>query len=327
MTRFVPPGPLGCGGAPLGNLFAPIPEEAALATLEAAWAVGIRHFDTAPFYGFGLSEHRFGQVLRQRPRDSFTLSTKVGRLLIPDPAAEPSRNNFHGGLSFRAQFDYSADATRRSIEHSLQRLGVAQIDIIYIHDVGEDTHGAAWRGYFDQAMAGAARVLTELRSQGVIKAWGLGVNLVEPCRLALEEADPDVFLLAGRYTLLDTASLDTLLPACAARDVRIVIGGPYNSGLLAGGGTYNYEPAPAEMISRRDRMAALCAQHTVDLKAAALQFCTAHPVVAAAIPGARSVAEMQQNAAMMAQPIPAALWQDMKQQGLIPQHAPTPPGR
>jgi D-threo-aldose 1-dehydrogenase len=327
MTRFVPPGPLGCGGAPLGNLFAAIPEEAALATLDAAWDSGIRHFDTAPFYGFGLSEHRFGQVLRQHPRDSFTLSTKIGRLLLPDAGAEPVRNNFYEGLQFRAQFDYSADATRRSIEDSLQRLGVAQIDIVYIHDVGEDTHGPAWRDYFDQAMAGAAHVLTELRSQGVIKAWGLGVNLAEPCHLALQQADPDVFLLAGRYTLLDTASLDTLLPACAARDVRIVIGGPYNSGLLAGGGTYNYEPAPVELIARRDRMAALCARHGVDLKAAALQFCTAHPVVAAAIPGGRSAAEVRQNVAMMTQSIPAALWEDMKQQDLIPRHAPVPPGR
>ena len=199
--------------------------------------------------------------------------------------------------------------------------------MVYIHDVGEDTHGALWRDHFDQAMAGAAPALTALRTQGVIKAWGLGVNLAEPCRLALEQADPDVFLLAGRYTLLDTASLDTLLPACAARDVRIVVGGPYNSGLLAGGNTYNYEAAPAEMIARRDRMAALCAQHGVELKAAALQFCTAHPVVAAAIPGGRSAAEVQENVAMMAQPIPAALWAALKQQALIPDHAPTPPGR
>ncbi len=325
MPRFTPPGPLGYGGAPLGNLFAPVAEEDALAALDAAWNSGIRHFDTAPFYGFGLSEHRFGHMLRQRPRDSFTLSTKIGRLLIPDPDAAPVRNNFHHGLPFRAQFDYSADATRRSIEDSLQRLGLARIDIVYIHDLTEDTHGPAWRAYFDQAMAGAARVLTDLRSQGVIKAWGLGANLAEPCRLALEQADPDVFLLAGRYTLLDTASLDTLLPACAARDVRVVIGGPYNSGLLAGGGTYDYEPAPAELIARRDRLAALCARHGVALKAAALQFCTAHPVVAAAIPGGRSVAEVRENAALMSQPLPAALWQEMKQLGLIPQHAPTPP--
>lgn len=325
-NRYRPPGPLGCGGAPLGNLFARVVESEAQAVLDVAWNEGVRHFDTAPFYGFGLSEHRFGEALRHRPRDAFMLSTKVGRMLDPITGSAPAeeRSGFVGGLPFDARFDYSADATRRSIEDSLQRLGLSRIDVVYIHDVGEDTHGPDWRARFDEAMAGAAPALTRLREEGVIRAWGLGVNRVEPCLLALEQADPDIFLAAGRYTLLDTSSLDTLLPRCEARGVSVVIGGPYNSGLLTGGNTYDYVQAPPALIARRDAIAALCDRHGIDLRAAALQFCTAHPVVAAAIPGARSVAEMRQNVTLMMAPIPAAFWVDVKRDGLIPEHAPVP---
>jgi D-threo-aldose 1-dehydrogenase len=173
-------------------------------------------------------------------------------------------------------------------------------------------------------MAGAARALSDLRAEGTIAAWGLGVNLAAPCLAALEAADPDVFLLAGRYTLLDTGSLDTLLPACAARGVRVVIGGPYNSGLLAGGTTFNYEQAAPEMVARAQAMGAVCARHGVDLRAAALQFCAAHPVVATVIPGARTPAEVTQNAALMATPIPADVWAELKTEKLIPAHAPVP---
>ncbi len=322
MHRYVPPGPLGCGGAPLGNLFAPLADEQAAAALDAAWDAGIRHFDTAPFYGFGLSERRFGSALRHHPRQAFTLSTKVGRLLVPirDPARE--RFGFVDGLPFAVQFDYSADGARRSIEDSLERLGLDRIDIAYIHDVGEDTHGPVWRDRFDEAMAGAAVALRQMRDEGVIRAWGLGVNLVEPCLRALDAADPDLFLLAGRYTLLDTGALDTLFPQCAARGVSVVAGGPYNSGLLAGGGTYNYAPAAADMIAHRDRLAAVCRRHGVDLRAATLQFCAAHPVVAAVIPGGRSAEEVRQNAALMTAVIPPALWAELRDLGLIPAHAP-----
>ncbi len=322
MHGYAPPGPLGCGGAPIGNLFAPLTDEAARAALDAAWEIGIRHFDTAPLYGFGLSERRFGTALRARPRDAFTLSTKVGRLLTPirDPARE--RLGYVDALPFEVTFDYSADGARRSIEASLDRLGLDRIDIAYIHDVGEDTHGPAWRDRFDAAMAGAVPALRRMREEGMIRAWGLGVNLVEPCLCALDAADPDLFLLAGRYTLLDTAALDTLFPRCAARHASVVVGGPYNSGLLAGGNTYNYAPAAAEMIARRDRLAAACRRHGVDLRAAALQFCAAHPVVAAVIPGARSAEEVRQNAALMAAAIPPALWGELRDLGLIPAHAP-----
>jgi D-threo-aldose 1-dehydrogenase len=324
MTRFAPPGPLGMGGAPLGNLLGEVSEEDARGALEAAWASGIRYYDTAPQYGFGLSEHRFGAMLRTRDRDSFTLSTKVGRLLVPAPGMARTRENWVRALEFRMRYDYSEKAAWQSIEQSLHRLGLSRIDIALIHDIGEDTHGRAWRAQFDEAMAGAAKALTEMRRQGVIKAWGLGVNRVEPCLMALEQADPDVFLCAGRYTLLDHAALDLLLPACARRGVRVVMGGPYNSGLLAGGSTFNYTQAPAEMVEKAGRLRAVCTRFGVDLKAAALQFIAAHPVIAAVIPGGRTAAEVRDNVAMMTTPIPAELWSALRAENLIPAHAPTP---
>jgi D-threo-aldose 1-dehydrogenase len=327
MSRYIPPGPLGMGGAPLGNLFDRIPEQVAAATVEAAWAAGIRHYDTAPHYGVGLSEHRMGAVLRQKPRAKFAISTKVGRVLEAADDVPERDEGFIGALPFRRQIDYSAAGTHRSIEDSLQRLGLSRIDIVYIHDVSEDWHGPAWKYRFAEAMAGAAKALTEMRRLGMIQAWGLGVNMVEPCLAALDAADPDLFLVAGRYTLLDHTALGQLFPACAARGVRVVLGGPYNSGLLAGGTTYNYETAPTDLAARARVIGEVCARHGVDLKAVALQFCAAHPVVAAVIPGARKPEEVRENAAMMGAPIPGALWSELKQQGLIPAEAPTPAER
>jgi D-threo-aldose 1-dehydrogenase len=324
MGRLVPPGPLGCGGAPLGNLYRAIDDEAAQATLEAAWRCGVRHFDTAPFYGFGLSEQRMGAALRRHPRDAFTLSTKVGRLLSPGIGLPRERHGYVDALKFEVKFDYSADGALRSIEASLRRLALDRIDIAYIHDVGFDTHGADWLTAFDTAMTGAAVALTRLREEGVIKAWGLGVNLAAPCVLALQRADPDVFLLAGRYTLMDYAAGDILFADCLARGVSVVAGGPYNSGLLAGGSTYDYRPAGAGMIALRDRLSAVCARHGVDLRSAALQFCAAHPAVACVIPGARSAAEMLENARLMQAVIPGALWDELRALDLLPEHAPTP---
>lgn len=323
-TRFIPHGPLGMGGAPLGNLFKRIADQVARDAIQAAWDADIRHFDTAPHYGAGLSEHRLGEVLRNYPRADYTLSTKVGRLLEPDENVPEMADNFEGGLPFRRKLDYGYDGTMRSIEASLQRLGVARIDIVYIHDCGEDWLGAAWREQFDIAMAGAAKALTKLREEGVIRAWGLGVNVIEPCELALDRADPDLFLVAGRYTLLDHTALPTLLPKCEARGVKVVIGGPYNSGLLAGGTTFNYETASQAMAVKAQAMGRVCARFGVDLKAAALQFVVAHPAVAAAIPGPVNAEQVRQNAAAMLAPIPAALWRAMKDEGLLPAEAPTP---
>lgn len=324
VKRFAPPGPLGFGGAPLGNMFAAVDEATAEATLVAAWDAGIRTYDTAPHYGAGLSEHRFGTVLRRFPRDAFVLSTKVGRVLKPDPAVLSGPPPFDAGLPFRAEYDYSADGTLRSIEDSLQRLGLARIDVVYVHDIAEDAHGPGWREPFARAMRGAGQALIRLREEGVIRAWGLGVNRVEACEAALEQSDPDVFLLAGRYTLLDHSALPTLFPRCAARDVRVVVGGPFNSGMLAGGAHFDYVPASAVLLDRRARLQSVCEAHGVDLRAAALQFCAAHPVVCAVIPGAKNPAKVSQNAVLMSQRIPPGFWRTLKDGHLIPAAAPVP---
>jgi len=322
-SRYRPPGPLGFGGAPLGNMFVPVDDETARGALIAAWETGIRTFDTAPHYGSGLSEHRFGEVLRQFERDDFALSTKVGRLLIPDES-RPENPPFKNALPFRVHYDYSADGTRRSLEHSLQRLGLARVDIVFIHDVAEDHHGSRWTELFDTAMKGAAAALTRLREEGVIRAWGLGVNLVEPCMRALDEADPDIFLLAGRYSLIDFGDVAEFFPACQERGVSIVVGGPYNSGLLAGGETFEYQKAPPDKVAARDRIAAVAKEFGVDIRAAALQFCAAHPVVSAVIPGAKSAEKVRQNAELMRRTIPPQFWHALKEQGLLPEGAFTP---
>ncbi|PPK45980.1 D-threo-aldose 1-dehydrogenase [Trinickia symbiotica] len=318
------PGPIGFGGAPLGNLFSPVSEELAAQTISAAWKSGVRYFDTAPFYGTGLSERRLGQILRELPRQEFVLSTKVGRILVPDDSVPSAQNGYVFGLPFRVEYDYSSDGAYRSIEDSLERLGMDRIDVVYIHDVAEDTHGPDWKTQYRTAMDGAARALSDLRAQGVIRSWGLGVNRVEPCIRALIDSDPDVFLLAGRYTLLDTSALDSLIPACEQRGAKLVVGGPYNSGLLAGGTTFEYSTAPVEMVEKAALIGARCAQFGVSLKAAALQFCSAPEAVCAVIAGARNPDEVCENVKEMSAQIPADLWRMLKADGLIPAHAPEP---
>jgi D-threo-aldose 1-dehydrogenase len=324
MTDWKPHGPLGAGSAPLGNLATVVSEEDATACLAAAWDAGIRHYDTAPHYGAGLAEHRLGHALRARPRDAFTLSTKVGRLLHAIPEAPAMSEKFAHALPFRRTFDYSAAGAVRSLEDSHQRTGLSRFDIVYIHDCAEDTHGAAWKERFSEAMAGAAPVLTTMRERGEIRGWGLGVNRVEAALACLEAARPDTFLIAGRYTLLDHTALGELFPACANRGVKVVLGGPYNSGLLAGGTTFNYQAAPPELVARAEAIRAICARHGADIKAAALQFCAAHPVVAAIIPGPRTAAEVRENASLMRAAIPGALWAELRSAGLLPETAPTP---
>lgn len=321
-------GPFGFGGAPLGNLFAPIDESAAVAAVRRAYDVGLRHFDTAPHYGHGLSEHRIGEALRGRPRDSFVLSTKVGRLLFPDAQAPNEQFGFSGTLPFVQRYDYSGDGARKSLEFSLHRLGMARVDIAYIHDCDHDAHGADGPRRFREAMEGALPALTRLREEGVVSAIGLGVNHWETCRDALAHGHIDLFLLAGRYTLLDQSALDELLPLCVARGTGIVIGGPYNSGILATGAkpgaTYNYKPATPEILARVAAIETVCARHRVPLRAAALQFPLAHPAVVAVIPGARTPAEIDDNAALMKHPIPSAFWAGLKAEKLLRADAPTP---
>ena len=320
---------LGFGGAPLGDFSTRLPEAEALATVDAAYASGVTLFDTSPLYGHGLSEHRFGHVLRQKEAGSFVLSSKVGRWLRPRPAAEIDRGWFVGGLNFEAVIDYSYDATMRSLEQSFQRLGLNKIDILHIHDVDIWTHGKdGYERHFRTAMDGAYKALEELRRAGTISGIGLGVNEIEPCLRFAGAGDFDCFLLAGRYTLLEHAALDESLPLCQRRDISVVLGAPYNSGILATGAVpgamYNYKPAPPEIMNRVARIEAACQRHGVPIAAAALQFPLGHPQVASMIPGAISPEQVERNVALMSAAIPADLWVELKHEGLMPASAPVP---
>jgi len=324
MTSYIPHGPLGMGSAPLGNLITEVPEADAEACIAAGWAAGIRHYDTAPHYGAGLAEHRLGRFLRTRPRDEYTLSTKIGRILHADDRVPELNENFLHALPFRRSIDYSAAGTIRSLQDSQQRMGLTRFDIVYIHDCSEDWHGPSWRDRFAEAMTGAARELSAMRARGEIRGWGMGLNMVEPALACLDVATPDIFLIAGRYTLIDHTALASLFPACAAKGAKVVLGGPYNSGLLAGGTTFNYEPAQADTMARAQAVRTVCDRHGVDIKAAALQFCAAHPVVAAVIPGPRTAVEATQNAMLIQSDIPGQFWRDLRHAGLLPDEAPTP---
>ncbi|ACY33850.1 aldo/keto reductase [Comamonas thiooxydans] len=329
--RISVPTALGFGTAPLGNMYRNIPEQEALDTVESAWQQGIRYFDTAPMYGAGLAEIRLGEALKHHPRNEYVLSTKVGRLLTDELEDTSTRDLgeksglFQYGLANKAVYDYTADGTLRAIEASLKRLQVDHIDYVFIHDPAVDFHGDQWKDVFQIAMDGAAKTLISLREQGVIKGWGLGVNRVEPCEMALEQSDPDGFLLAGRYTLLDHAdALRKLMPASQARGVGIVVGGPYNSGVLAGGEHYEYQKAPPEILAHVARLRQLSEEHQVDIRAAALQFSLAHPAVTAAIPGASRPERIAENLALAKAPIPAAFWTALREQGLVSAEAPLP---
>ncbi|MGY2288693.1 aldo/keto reductase [Pseudomonas sp. SDO528_S397] len=326
------PGALGFGTAPLGNMFRAIPEAEAQATVEAAWNAGVRYFDTAPFYGSGLSEIRLGQALSNYRRDDFVLSTKVGRVIL-DEVQESARDLgeksgvFEHGRPNKMLNDYSADATLRSIEDSLERLQTDRLDIVWVHDIAQDFYGDQWLDYFNQARTGAFKVLTRLREEGVIKAWGLGVNRVEPCELVLDlsEAQPDGFLLAGRYTLLDhERPLQRLMDAALAQHVEIVVGGPYSSGVLAGGEHFEYQKASPAILHKVEQIKAIAQAHGVSIKAAALQFSLAHPAVAAVIPGASRPARIAEDMAALAEKIPAAFWQALRDAQLVSARAPLP---
>jgi D-threo-aldose 1-dehydrogenase len=321
---------LGFGGAALGNLFHAVAETAARDAVHTAYSAGIRFFDTAPFYGYGLSERRIGDALRSVPRDSYVLSTKVGRLLVPRrQTAATDTDGYVDTLPFDPVYDYSYEGVMRSVEDSLQRIGTDRIDVLLIHDIGAVTHGEDQHpALFRTAMTGGYRALDALRRQGLVGAVGLGVNEWQVCREAMEEGAFDCFLLAGRYTLLDQQALTEFLPECARREISIILGGPFNSGILASGGiagaTYDYRPAGPEILGRVRRLEAVCKAHGVPLAAAALQFPLHHPAVASVIPGARTPREVEANLALLQQPIPSALWHDLKKAGLVAEAAPTP---
>lgn len=323
---------LGFGAASLGNLYQPVSDAEARAVIDAAYAGGVRYFDTAPHYGFGLSERRLGDGLRAHSRTEFVVSTKVGRLLVPlpDGAESTERHGFHSALPFEPVFDYSYGGVMRSFEDSLQRLGLARIDVLLIHDIGKVTHGAANTELFRLCMDGGYKALDELRAQGRVGAIGLGVNEFEVCQDAMQWGRFDCFLLAGRYTLLEQQSLDAFMPACASHGATVIIGGAYNSGILATGtrssGTkyFNYAPAPDAILERVARIESVCDEFGVTLAAAALQFPLAHPLVASVIPGVATVQQFAQTLQMFSEDIPAAFWHTLKARGLLRTDAPTP---
>ena len=293
---------LGC--APLAGLYAPVEEAEARATVDAAWDAGVRAFDTAPLYGFGVSEQRVGAALRERPRDELVLCTKVGRLLGPRTGAPgPEAAQFPAAPPLAPRFDFSRDGVLRSFEASLERLGVERIDVVHVHDPDE---------HMEAALEQAYPALEELRAQGLVRAIGAGMNQAPALARLVREADLDCVLLAGRYTLLDRSAAAGLLPACAERGVAVIAGGVFNSGILAGGATYDYAPAPAAVVARVRRMRAACERHGASLTAAALQFPLRHPAVACVLVGARSPAELREAARLLADLVPAALWDELE---------------
>ncbi|MFC1414353.1 aldo/keto reductase [Streptacidiphilus sp. N1-12] len=318
----VPVTRLAFGAATLGNLFTPVSDLEARAAVDAAWEAGVRSFDTAPHYGLGLSEHRLGAALRDRPRAEYTLSTKVGRLLEPVDRVDGDdlANGFAVPAARRRVWDFSADGVRRSIEDSLTRLGLDRIDIAYLHD--PDEHAA-------QALAEAYPALERLRAEGVLGAIGAGMNQSALLTRFVRETDLDVVLLAGRYTLLDQDGLAELLPEAQRRGVSVVAGGVFNSGLLADprpGATYDYAAAPDALLRRALGIKAVCERHGVPLRAAALQFPLGHPAVAAVLVGLRSAAEAEDAADMTTRRIPAELWSELRAEGLLDARVPTPAG-
>jgi D-threo-aldose 1-dehydrogenase len=315
---------LGLGAAALAGLYDAVDDATAAATLQAAWDAGLRYFDTAPFYGYTRSERRVGEFLADRPRDSFVLSTKVGRLMLPDPEVKPGSDGWAAPLPFRPVYDYSYGGVRRSFEDSLQRLGLTRIDMLLVHDIGRLTHGERhelhWRALTE---GGGFRALEELRSEGAVRAIGLGVNEWEVAQVALAVAPLDCLLLAGRYTLLEQGSLD-FMNQCAAADVSVIVGGPFNSGLLAGQAKYNYGSVPPEVRRQANALEALCAEFSVAIQAAALQFPLAHPAVTSVLAGMRSPEQVVANAGWAGSAIPREFWRCLRESALLHPDAPLP---
>jgi D-threo-aldose 1-dehydrogenase len=320
---------LGFGTAPLGNLYRAISDEDARRILDTAWETGCRYFDTAPLYGLGLSETRLNPFLRGRKRDDYVLSSKVGRLLkVCPPEERTGIGKFFDTPTRREVYDYTYDGVMRSFEASLERLGVDRIDILYAHDLDVFNHGTqeALQARLNQLMASGYYALLSLRDQGVIKALGAGVNEWQPCQWLAERGDFDLFLLAGRYTLLEQEALQAFLPLCERRGIGIVLGGPYNSGILATGARpgayYNYSEAPQEILDKVSRIEAVCRRHGVRLIEAALRFPLLHPCVMSVIPGGQAVEEATSNRAIYDAAIPGGLWDDLKAEGLMRADAP-----
>ncbi|MCB8822206.1 aldo/keto reductase [Microvirga rosea] len=315
---------MGLGCAQMGGLFKATSNAEAMAVTDAAWADGIRYFDTAPYYGYTRSERRLGALLCERPREEFVVSTKAGRLMVPDATVGADENGWVRPLPFRPTYDYSYDGILRSFEHSQQRLGIIRIDILYVHDIGRYTHGDDNDRYWAQLTSGGGfRALAELRDSGHVTAVGLGVNEAEVVHAALQEFDLDVTMLAGRYTLLEQESLP-LLDECARAGTAIVIAGPFNSGLLVGNNKFNYDDAPAAIVERAKALQTVCAEFDVPLPAAALQFPMAHPAVVTCVSGARTADQLVKNISWFESTLPNELWTALVARGLVDERAPLP---
>ena len=321
---------IGLGTAPLGNLGRVLSEQEAQATLRAAWKLGVTYFDTAPLYGHGLSETRLRPLLAEQPREGFVVSTKVGRVLEACEPGQEMSGKFLKTPPYRFRYDYSYDCVMLTYESSLRRLGLDSIDILLIHDVDAYTHGTVEESEarIDEVMDGGYKALDELRANDEVQLIGAGVNQWEPCMKLAERGDFDLFLLAGRYTLLEQSALDEFLPMCLDRGIGVIIGGPYNSGILArgpvDGATYNYEPAPDAVLDRVAAIERVCQAHDVAMADAALAFPLAHPAVLSVIPGGQSPEEVRRNMSALNAVIPAAFWSDLKSEGLLRADAPVP---
>jgi D-threo-aldose 1-dehydrogenase len=324
----LPVSTLGFGGAPLGDLYARLDEAQAVATVEAALAGGVTLIDTSPLYGHGLSEHRIGAALRRAGARDVVLSTKVGRVAEPF-AGRRDGSGYVGGLPHGTRFDYSYDGALRSLEQSALRLGVDRIDVVLIHDVDVWTHGPEMiEQRFGEAMEGAYRALEKLRASGAIRVIGVGVNEAEMCERFARAGDFDTMLLAGRYSLLEQPALASFMPLALEKGIGLMLGGVFNSGILAtgpvSGAKYNYKPAPPAILARVAEIEAVCARHDVPLKRAALHFALGHPAVASLVMGAVSPAEVADQIAEIARPVPAALWTELKTTGLLGIDVPVP---
>jgi D-threo-aldose 1-dehydrogenase len=322
---------LGFGAAPLGNLYRPLTEKEARATLDAAWTCGCRYYDTAPLYGYGLSETRLNGFLRAKPRDSYLVSTKVGRLLeVSPPEPRARQNRFFETPSRRAVFDYSYDGVMRSLEFSLERLGLDRVDLVYAHGLDVFVQGGEERSHARarELLDGGLKALTKLRDGGAVRAFGVGVHEWRLAEKLARGGDFDVVLLAGRYTLLEQEALESFLPYCVDNKIGVVVGGPFNSGVLATGpkrgAFYNYAPASEAVLDRVRRIEALCKAHEVKLAQAALRFPLSHPAVVGVIAGVEKASEVRRNAALLDAEIPPALWRALKAEGLLRADAPTP---
>lgn len=327
-SRYRPSGRFGIGGTQVGSNHVPTPADQAAGIMQAAWDEGVRYFDTSPWYGLGLSERRFGVFFDGKPRDEFIISTKIGRVLVPDAKVGGTKvGNWMLTPPMRHEYDYSADGVKRSVEQSLQRMGMDRLDIVFVHDLSPDNKdmGEKWTEHFEKAKTGAFVELTKMRDAGVIKAWGLGVNTLPPALKAFEVADPDIILSATQYSLVKHAdALNQLIPVAAKRNASIVVGAPLNDGFLAGGERFNYAAIPPEMRTKRARVAALAQEHGTNLRTAALHFAMANPTVSAIIPGARSATQVAQNAASIRAKVPVEFWAALKREKLIEDKAPVP---